>query len=111
MVSYVDQKPRILSAAEADLQRAEAKAHQPDFRIEQSSRGSSGTIAYIVAALVLIAAGYLWFSSNWNTGSMFPTVTETVPSPDINSTVAPVPATPPASQTTTPPSDAPATNP
>jgi hypothetical protein len=57
-----------------------------------------------VAALVLLVAGYLWFSGNSNTLMLFPTVSETVPSPDVNSTVTPAPATPP-------PADAPATDP
>ena len=100
MVSYADQKPRILTAAEADFQRAEAKLRQPGIHANQSSRGSSGVMAYIVTALVLIVVGYLLFSNNWNTMSMFPTVTETLPAPDVNSSVSP--ATPPQPQTTAP---------
>jgi hypothetical protein len=109
MVSHTDQIPRIFTAAEADLQRAEAKARQPDIRTNRSSQGSSGPIAYIVAALILIVVGYLLFSNNWNTMSMFPTVAETVPSPDVNSSIAPVPVPPLAPQTATSPANPPVT--
>jgi hypothetical protein len=95
MVSYADQRPRILTAAEADLQRAEAKVRLAESRIKPPARGSSSPITYIVAVLVLIVVGYLLFSNNWNTTSMFPTVTETLPAPDINSSVSPATPTPP----------------
>ncbi|HUQ36505.1 MAG TPA: hypothetical protein VM144_09015 [Aestuariivirga sp.] len=104
MVSAAGQKPLILHAAEADRQRFEANASLEAGRIKPPVRRSNGPIVYAVAALLLIAVGYLLFSGNWNTMMLFPTVSETVPSPDINSTVTPVPSTPP-------PADAPATNP
>ena len=110
MVSTAGQKPLILTAAEAEIKRADAraaaKARLAENRMNSSAlaRGSTSTIAYAVAALLLIAVGYLLFSGNWNTIMLFPTVSETVPSPDINSTVAPAPLAPP-------PADAPATNP
>jgi hypothetical protein len=112
MPSSAGQKPLILTAAEADLQRAEARA-QADARLAEwqvSPPKRSSPIAYIVAALILLA-GYLWFSGAWNTTSVLPTVTETIPSPDINSTVVPGPATTPVPQNGPPPADAPATNP
>jgi hypothetical protein len=95
MVSYADQKPRILTAAEADIQRAEANARLAESRIKPPGRGSSSPITYIVAALILIVVGYFLFSGNWNTMSMFPTVTETLPAPDINTSVSPDTPTPP----------------
>lgn len=109
MASSARQKPLILTAAEADQQRAEARAEanarlaakQTDAPIQ----GSGSTIVYFAAAVILLAAGYLWFSGTWNTTSVLPTVTETIPSPDIDSTISPAP------QTTPPPADAPATNP
>ena len=104
MASAAGQKPSILTAAEADLRRAEAKARLAEGQIKAPVPRSSGPSAYAVAALLLIVVGYLLFNSNWNTTMLFPTVSETVPSPDINSTVAPVPSAPP-------PADAPATNP
>jgi hypothetical protein len=113
MVSIAGQKPLILTAAEADLQRADARAEanarlaENQINSSTQARGPSGSLAYIVAALIMVAVGYFLFSSNWNTMMLFPTVSETVPSPDINSTVAPAPAP----QVTPPPADAPATNP
>ena len=112
MASSAGQKPVILTAAEADLQRAEARAEANARLAERQiipSRRSS-PVAYIVAALILLA-GYIWFSGTWNTTSVLPTVTETIPSPDIDSTVASGPATTPVPQNSPPPADAPATNP
>jgi hypothetical protein len=103
MASAAGQKPLILTAVEADHQRAEIKARLAESRIKAPEQRSSGPIAYAVAALILLVAGYFLFNGNWNTMMLFPTVSETVPSPDINSTVAPVPSPPPA--------EAPATNP
>jgi hypothetical protein len=93
MASAAGQKPMILTAAEADRQRFEAKARLEESRIKAPVRRSRGTIVYAIAALLLLGVGYLTFNG------IFPTVSETVPSPDINSTVAP------------PPADAPAANP
>ena len=104
MASAAGQKPLILTAAEADRQRFEANARLEEGRIKTPVRRSSGPVAYAVAGLILIVVGYLLFNSNWNTMMLFPTVSETVPSPDIYSTVPPVPSTPPSA-------DAPATNP
>jgi hypothetical protein len=98
MASSAGQKPLILSAAEADFQRAEANARLTESQVKPPSRSFSGPINYVLAALVLIAVGYFWFSGNWNTMSMFPTVTETLPAPDVNTSVSP--ATPTQSPTT-----------
>jgi len=99
MASAAGRKPMILTAAEADRQRFEANARLEEGRSKAPVRRSNGFILYAVAALLLLAVGYLLFSGNWNTMMLFPTVSETVPSPDIDSTVAP------------PPADAPAANP
>jgi hypothetical protein len=109
MVSQADQKPRILTATEADLERAEARARQPNIQINPSSWGSGGSIAYIVAALVLIVSGYLLFSNNWNNDKIFPSVVETLPAPDVNSTIAPLPVPPLPPQTATSPANSPVT--
>ena len=93
MASAAGQKPMILTAAEADRQRFEANARLEESRIKAPVRRSNGPIVYAVAALLLLGVGYLVFNG------IFPTVSETIPSPDINSTVAP------------PPADAPAANP
>jgi len=109
MASAAGQKPLILTAAEADLQRADARAEASARLAERQAnlprKGSGSLLVYALVALALLAAGYLWFSGNANTVMLFPTVSETVPSPDINSAVAPPP------QTAPPPADAPATNP
>lgn len=99
MASSAGKMPLILTAAEADLQRAEAKARLAESQIKAQIPRSNGPIVYALAALLLIAVGYMLFNGTWNTMMLFPTVSETVPSPDINATVAP------------PPADAPATNP
>jgi hypothetical protein len=93
MASTAGRKPMILTAAEADRRRFEANARLEEGRMEAPMRRSNGPIVYAVAALLLLGVGYLIFNG------IFPTVSETVPSPDINSTVAP------------PPADAPAANP
>jgi hypothetical protein len=93
MASAAGRKPMILTAAEADRQRFEANARLEEGRAKTPVRRSNGLIVYAVAALLLLGVGYLVFNG------IFPTVSETVPSPDINSTVAP------------PPADAPAANP
>jgi hypothetical protein len=99
MASAAGQKPMILTAAEADRRRAEAKARLAESQVKVLAPRSTSPIVYAVAALLLIVVGYMLFNGNWNTMMLFPTVSETVPSPDINATVAP------------PPADAPATNP
>jgi hypothetical protein len=112
MASPAGQKPLILTAAEADLQRADARAEANARLAERQANAPRrvSPIAYIVAALILLV-GYLWFSGTWNTTPVLPTVTETIPSPDIDSSVAPGPATTPVPQNSPPPADAPATNP
>ena len=93
MASAAGQKPMILTAAEADIKRAEARARLVESQLKEPVARSNRPLVYSVAALLLIGVGYLVFNG------IFPTVSETVPSPDINSTVAP------------PPPDAPAANP
>jgi hypothetical protein len=104
MASAAGRKPMILTAAEADRQRFEANARLEEGRVKPSVGRSNGLVLYTVAALLLLVVGYLLFSGNWNTMMLFPTVSETVPSPDIDATVPPVPSAPP-------PADAPAANP
>lgn len=109
MASAAGQKPLILTVAEADQERADARA-EAKARLAAAQAHAPGTgfgslVIYTVVALALLASGYLWFSGNANTIMLFPTVSETVPSPDINADV------PPAPQTAPPPAAAPATNP
>ena len=104
MASAAGRKPLILTAAEADRQRFEANARVEAGRAKPPVRRSNDLVVYALAAAFLLVVGSLLFSGNWNTMMLFPTVSETVPSPDIDSTVAPAPST-------LPPADAPATNP
>lgn len=109
MASAAGQKPLILPVAEADQERADARA-EAKARLAAAQAHAPGTgfgslVLYTVLALALLASGYLWFSGNANTIMLFPTDSETVPSPDINADV------PPAPQTVPPPAAAPATNP
>ena len=81
--------------------------------VNQSSESSGTTIAIIVAALVLVVGGFLYFGNNWNTAPDGPQVTQnntTLPAPIIEEPAATPPAQP-AIPLVTPPADAPATNP
>ena len=80
------------------------------FTSPESNKGSGSTIAYIVAAIVLLAGAYLLYTNNMNTTTVVPSVTQnnTTITPDP---VEPAPATPPAMEHTTPPAPVPATPP
>ena len=84
--------------------------------VNQSSEMSAGTIAIIVAALVLVVGAFVYFG-NSSAPTDNPQVTQnnsTLPAPIVEP-ADPVPATPPAAQPetlpVTPPGDAPATSP
>jgi hypothetical protein len=76
--------PRFTARAESEFDHAH-NTPRPGIRVTQSNEGSGSTIAYIVAAIVLLAGAYLLFTSNMST----------TPS-------APVPATPPATEPVAP---------
>lgn len=89
---------------------------KPNFQVSQSSEMSAGTIAIIVAALVLVVGAFFYFGSS-STPTDNPQLTQnntTLPAPVIEP-AEPAPATPPAAQPetppVTPPADAPAANP
>ena len=89
---------------------------KPDLHVNQSSQSSGTTIAIIVAALVLVVGGFLYFG-NSSGPTDNPQLTQnntTLPAPIVEP-ADPVPATPPAAEPETapivPPGDAPATNP
>jgi hypothetical protein len=106
MVAYAEVKPKTVTSAESEFDRAEKGATRPEIRITQSNTGSSGTIAYIVVAIVLIAGAYLLYTNNMSTMTVVPTITQnntTLPAPDAMDPAISVPAAPPASDTTTPP--------
>ena len=51
----------------------------------------------VIMAIISFAVGLAFvLGMAWSSMPDFPTVTETLPSPDINSNVTPAPATPPA---------------
>ena len=103
MVTYADPKSKTETGAKSD--------QRPEIHVTQSNKGSGSTIAYIVAAIVLIAGAYLLFANNTSTTTVVPSVMQnntTLPAPDL---VAPAPATPPAMEPTTPPAPVPATPP
>ena len=51
----------------------------------------------VIMAIIAVAVGLSFvLTMDWSGMPDFPTVTETLPSPDVNSDVAPAPATPPA---------------
>ncbi|MGB9141070.1 MAG: hypothetical protein WCB71_02605 [Aestuariivirga sp.] len=109
MVTYTEPKPRIATGAESEFDRNEKAMPRPEVRVTQTNRGSGGTIAYVIAALVLIIGGYLLYTNNWSQTTVVPTVTQnntTLPAPD---TITPVPVTPPAAEKTAPPATVPAT--
>ena len=81
---------------------------RPGVHVTQTSKGSGATIAYVIAALVVIVGAYLLFFNNPGTTPVVPSVTQN------NTTVAPepvtpVPATPPAMEQTAPAAPAPVT--
>ena len=91
-------KPKIATGGDADFPRKRTG-------INQSDRRPGGPIAFVTAALVLVFVGYLLFSTNWNTSSVFPAATRALPAPDTGAQVSPAPTTPPAP----PPATAPVT--
>ena len=110
MASAAGQKPLILPVAEADQNHADARAEARARLAKGAGPCARNGVRklgplYRRSTWPLLASGYLWFSGNANTIMLFPTVSETVPSPDINADV------PPAPQTAPPPAAAPATNP
>jgi hypothetical protein len=111
MAAYAEVKPKTVTLAESEFDRGTPR---PEIRITQSTKGSGSTIAYIVAAIVLIAGAYLLYTSNASTTTVVPTVTQnntTLPAPDVVIPKSPDPATPPAAEKTAPPAAVPATPP
>lgn len=108
MTIYAEQKPRTVTGAESEFDRAEQGFNRPEIRVTQSNLGSNSAITYLLAALVLIVGGYLLYTNNWSTTTVVPSVTQnntTLPAPDA---YTPVPATPPAAEKTAPPAIVPA---
>jgi hypothetical protein len=58
----------------------------------RSSQDVSGPIIAILAIIAFAVALSLVLTTDWSSTSEFPTVSETMPAPDINANVPPVPA-------------------
>lgn len=97
MANYADPKTKTVSETDG----------RPGVHVTQTSKGSGATIAYVIAALVVIVGAYLLFFNNPGTAPVVPSVTQnnTTVAPEP---VAPVPATPPAMESA-PAEPAPAT--
>ncbi|HQY74801.1 MAG TPA: hypothetical protein PLK44_13890 [Aestuariivirga sp.] len=98
MANYADPKTKTVSETDG----------RPGVHVTQTSKGSGATIAYVIAALVVIVGAYLLFFNNPGTAPVVPSVTQN------NTTVAPepvtpVPETPPAMEQTAPAAPAPVT--
>lgn len=76
-------------------QKSKTTDQRPGVNVTQSNKGSGATIAYVIAALVVVVGAYLLF---FNT----PSTTPVVPSVTQNNTVTPAPVTP-APDAATPP--------
>ena len=99
MVVYAEQKPRTVTGAESEFDRAENAIPRPEIRVTQSNLGSNSAITYLIAALVLIVGAYFLYTNNWSTATVVPSVTQnntTLPAPDL---IVPVPVTPPTIDT------------
>ena len=109
MVVYTEQKPRTVTGAESEFDRAENGIPRPEVRVTQSNSGSNSAIAYVIAAIVLAVGAYFLYTHNWSPTAVAPSVTQnniTLPAPDA---ITPDPATPPAAEKTAPPATAPIT--
>ena len=60
----------------------------------RASHDVNGPLAVILAVVAFVIAVSVLFGMDWSWTSDFPTVAQTMPSPDINSTLAPAPANP-----------------
>ena len=66
---------------------------------DQAYRSSHDVSAPLFVIMAIIAFAFVLsvvLTVDWGSVSDFPTVTETLPAPDVNSNVTPAPATPPA---------------
>ncbi len=103
MVTYADPKSKTTDP-------------RPGVTVSQSNKGSGATVAYIIAAIVVVVGAYLlFFSDNISTTPVVPSVTQNntvTPAPETPAPVTPAPdaATPPAMETA-PAAPAPATPP
>jgi hypothetical protein len=71
----------------------------------RENHDEGGSLIVILAIIAFAFAASLLLNVDWDPASDFPTVAETLPSPDINSGVAPAPSTPPAAPPLTAPAN------
>lgn len=93
MANYADPKTKTVSETDG----------RPGVHVTQTSKGSGATIAYVIAAIVVIVGAYLLFFNNPGTDPVVPSVTQNnttvAPEPVTPEPVTPAPATPPAMET------------
>ena len=86
---------------------------RPDVNLNQTNQNSNGILGIVIAALVVIAAGYFLFTGGPSTQTTAPVATQNsapAPAPSAAEKVTPVPAAPSAVDSTTAPAKtAPAT--
>ncbi len=87
-------------------QKSKTTDSRPGVNVTQTNKGAGATIAYVIAAIVVVVGAYMLFFNDMRTTPVVPSVTQ-------NNTATPAPdaATPPAAEQTTPPAPAPATPP
>ena len=108
MDTYRDQKIRPTVTSQTDGN--DDLYVRPDVNLNQSNQSSNGVVGIVIAALVLIAAGYFLFSGGPSTRTTAPVATQnSAPAPSATDKVTPVPAAPAADSTTAPATTAPAT--
>ena len=102
MDTYRDQKtrPPVTSRTEGN----DELYVRPDVNLNQSNQSSNGIIGIVIAALVVLAAGYFLFAGGPGTQTAAPVATQnSAPAPSATDKVTPVPAAPPAADSTTAP--------
>ena len=99
-------------------QKSKTTDQRPGVNVTQSNKGSGATIAYVIAAIVVVVGAYLLFFNTPGTPPVVPSVTQNntiTPAPDAGApapvTPAPDAATPPAAETAPAPVTPPAANP
>ena len=60
----------------------------------RSSQDVSGPLTVILAVIAFVIVASVLFNMDWSSTPDFPTMAQTLPSPDINSTVTPPQAAP-----------------
>lgn len=81
--------------------RPKAVSHNRDLAY-RSSWDVSGPLIVILAIIAFAVVASFVLTKDWSSTSDFPTMAETLPSPDVNSNVTPAPAKPPATDPANP---------